>query len=78
MFFLIGVQTYNHELGFYKKEGTCPGCGGTINLEIVRISTWITIFFLPCIPISIKYFKLCPRCGISAQISRKEAKSLLA
>lgn len=77
MFFLVGAQTYSHELGFYKKEGTCPGCGRTINLGIARYSAWLTVFFVPCIPLSIKYYKYCPDCGISAQIKRKEAKSLL-
>ena len=77
MFFLIGAQTYSNELGSYKKEGTCPSCKRTINLGITRVSTWLTVFFIPCVPVSIKYFKFCPECGISAQISRKEAKALL-
>ncbi|WP_191013839.1 zinc-ribbon domain-containing protein [Treponema zioleckii] len=77
MFFLVGVQSYSHELGFYKKEGTCPNCNRTIKLGIVRNSVWLTIFFVPCFPLSIKYFKFCPECGISAQITRKEAKALL-
>lgn len=50
----------------------CRRCNNTVNREMLKVTTWFTLFFIPLIPYSKKYFITCPICGGGAEISRYE------
>ena len=54
---------------------TCPRCNGVHSFEILRIITWFTLFWIPLVPYSFKYFMRCPVCGEAASITKEQAKA---
>ena len=78
MFFLYGIKSGTDELGAYEDEGTCPRCNATVRLNIVRESAWLTVFFVPCLPLSLRYYLQCPHCGASARVPWLKAHKWLA
>lgn len=77
MFIIFGDKTYTKKLGEYKFSGTCPNCHNTIMLQILKESTWFTLYWIPVIPLKFRWLKACPICGINAEITKEEANNLL-
>lgn len=77
MFIIFGNKSFEKDLGEYKVSGTCPNCHNTINLHILKQSTWFTLYWIPIFPLQIKRFKICPVCRAGAQITKEESEQLL-
>ncbi|MDR1003300.1 MAG: zinc ribbon domain-containing protein [Oscillospiraceae bacterium] len=57
---------------------TCPNCHNASAHALVRMRTWFTLFFIPIFPIFSRYYVVCPVCGASVQVDRKERDRILA
>ncbi|MCQ2579376.1 MAG: zinc ribbon domain-containing protein [Treponemataceae bacterium] len=77
MFILFGEKTIITELGMTNISGTCSNCHNQIHLKIIKHAAWFTLYFIPVFPFSVKRYKMCPICQISAEISKEEAENLL-
>src|SRR5215831_17503953 len=67
MFFVFGVATRDRDVsGVLPRRGHCVPCGFVSDLRQQRRQRWITLFFLPVIPISkVQDIITCNRCGAS-------------
>ncbi len=57
----------------------CSNCNNDIYSKLVNIKTWFTLFFIPIIPYSSKYYLLCNICSSGIELkgeSVEKAKSL--
>ena len=46
MFFLMGIFPEEKPLGF-TQSAVCPACGKASRMEVSRVSTCLSLFFLP-------------------------------
>jgi len=46
----------------------CPDCFHQIFYHLTRVQTWLTLFFIPVIPYSTKYYLFCPACNLGAEV----------
>ena len=62
MFFIFGWGhqiTKNYGVTF---KNHCSSCNNEEYWQLLRITTWFTLFFIPVIPYERKYFLMCPVC----------------
>lgn len=52
-----------------KKSYHCNSCTNIKNWELVEISYWFTLFFIPLIPYERKYLLVCPVCNNSMNLT---------
>ncbi|PIS42729.1 MAG: hypothetical protein COT24_01890 [Candidatus Kerfeldbacteria bacterium CG08_land_8_20_14_0_20_40_16] len=57
-------------------EYTCSNCHNKNFWQLVSISTWFTLFFIPIFPYENKHLLICPVCTYGAKIERKEVENL--
>jgi hypothetical protein len=65
---LIGVRTWIHMLGTKLEE--CLQCGVIGQHLLIRRSEWFTIFFIPILPLGIRYGLTCVACKKWTKIPR--------
>jgi zinc ribbon protein len=76
MFFLIGVRTKAKAIG--QLERPCAKCARSIVQTVVETRKWLTLFFIPCIPLGGNNCAVrCNLCGLTVQGS-PELKTQLA
>ena len=63
----------------YGKVGTavCGHCNNNVQRELIRVTTWFTLFFIPLIPYRIERLLACPICGIPQRLSKPEFEELI-
>lgn len=72
MFIIWGFgKTTTKSYGFIQSSG-CERCGNAVQMEMLKITTWFTLFFIPIIPYSTKYCLVCPVCREAKQLSKEE------
>ena len=77
--FIFGWKRKNKILGVnYSKIYCCSNCKNSSHYTIVRNRLYFTLFFLPILPLSSKYYEICPICERGIKIKKEEAKALLA
>ncbi len=54
----------------------CSHCNNEEYWILTRITTWFTIFFIPIIPYSIKYFLSCPVCKYGLTLDQKQLEEI--
>lgn len=74
---IIGFRTFGKLLGELGAPTLCLQCGGTLCHQVVRERYWLTLFFLPVLPIWQIYSLLCPNCGAKQSLKRREAMAML-
>ena len=64
----------------YGKVGgaVCGHCNNTVQRELLKVTTWFTLFFIPIIPYRIERLLVCPICGITQRLSKNELEELAA
>jgi len=72
MFIIWGTHTYKKLLGTAQMVN-CGHCSNVVPFQIVRARTWFTLFWIPLIPLSTKYFIVCPICGSGVQVKKDQA-----
>lgn len=53
-------------------ENQCTNCNSKKYWNLVRSTTWFTLFFIPVIPYEVKYYLLCPACEHGIQLDRQK------
>ncbi|HET6875716.1 MAG TPA: DUF2510 domain-containing protein [Acidimicrobiales bacterium] len=46
--------------------------------RLVKVTRWFTLFFIPLIPVSKKYFSICAACGLQLQVPKDAAEEMIA
>jgi len=54
----------------------CNHCDNDIFLELYKISTWFTLFFIPIFPYETYYHLICPICKYSFELDKAKFKEL--
>jgi len=57
-------------------KNRCGHCNNDDYFVLSRIITWFTLFFIPVIPYSIKYFLSCPICQYGINLSSEQIKEI--
>ena len=56
----------------------CGRCNNQIQYEILKVTTWFTLFFIPIIPYRTERFLVCPICHAAQEVSKEDFERLLA
>lgn len=75
MFFIVGISPVNKVIGPLDEE-PCSRCNNTKHWLLSKSSSFISLFFIPIIPLGSKYHKFCPICNQAQQLSRDEFHTL--
>ena len=73
MFIVWGTRSKDKELGQSQVSYECERCNNVSRYRIFRRRNWFTIFWIPLIPLSTKYYIACPVCNYGQQIKKAEA-----
>ena len=73
MFIVWGTRSKDKDLGQSQVAYECEHCNNVSHYRIFRRRNWFTIFWIPIIPLSTKYFIACPICNFGQQIKKSEA-----
>jgi len=57
---------------------TCTHCNNTVPFNIVRARKWFTLFWIPVIPYSTKYYLTCSICENGYELTKDLANEMLA
>jgi hypothetical protein len=77
MIILFGNRSFKKVLA-HTGPFTCAGCGVAAYFQVLRVSKWFTLFFIPIFPYSVRYYHLCPTCGSSHNIKKSDAMEMVA
>jgi len=56
----------------------CGRCNNQIQCEILKVTTWFTLFFIPIIPYRTERFLVCPICRAAQEVAKEDFERLLA
>ena len=76
MFIVYGTRKMKKVLA-HTPQYTCPRCAGVTHYAVMRIISCFTLFWIPLIPYSFKYYMVCPICGVNTEVKAEEAKSYI-
>lgn len=78
MFIIWGFgRTTTKRYGFAQPSG-CERCGNAVQMELLKITTWFTLFFIPIIPYSTKHCLVCPICREAKYLTKDEFMQLVS
>lgn len=72
MLFLYGTKNKQKQLAT-SRELLCPCCNNVSRWQVVKHTTWFTMFFIPMIPLKNQYFEMCPVCKAGRKLTKKQA-----
>jgi hypothetical protein len=52
--------------------------GHTAAHRLVKVTRWFTLFFIPVIPFSKRYFSVCAQCGVQVTWTKADAEATVA
>lgn len=71
MIFIFGIDRIEKNIGPIE-ERLCSNCSNKKHWMLQKSSRLISLFFIPLIPISKKYFINCPICNFNSEITGEE------
>lgn len=71
MIFIFGTSPIEKDFGPCD-EITCSHCHNTRFWNLKRTTQFISFFFIPLIPISVKRYLQCPICLVTQQLTKEE------
>lgn len=71
MIFIFGYHPIRKEIG-PTEERTCPNCNNQRVWVLASERYFISLFFLPVIPVNGKYFQYCPVCNYAEPLTKEE------
>lgn len=77
MFIIWGFRDSEDVLGYLKVPYRCEHCNNVSNYKIFRRRNWFTLFWIPLIPVSTKYYIACPICNHGFNVPKEEAMKQL-
>lgn len=69
MFFIFGIGNRKSERIGPISERTCPNCNNRRYWDLVRVSSWFSLFFIPIFPYKNEYLLMCPVCRLSEKVN---------
>ena len=75
MLLIFGWEPRFHHLG-PTREKTCPRCGNKRYWILQRERNYITLFFIPLIPLRTRFREYCPVCEHGEVLSSADAQDL--
>lgn len=76
MFFIIwGARNTVKDFGPVL-EYLCDHCNNTDYWKLIRTIRWFTLFYIPIIPYSVKYFVICPTCEYGVELDSKKFEGM--
>lgn len=51
---------------------TCPNCHNEVRFQLSELRTWITLFFVPVIPLGSTFEERCPICSYGGRLSKED------
>ena len=76
MFILFGWGKQTIKLIGVAFKHQCPNCNNEEYWVLQRIITWFTLFFIPVIPYSYKYFLFCPVCERGVYLDNEQLQKI--
>ena len=76
MFIILGWNTKPSKIGFTKSKYVCENCKNEYNWPLVKLTTWLTLFFVPLIPDRPQYFLACPICDNAFSLTKKNVLNI--
>lgn len=73
MIFIIGIDRKKKQIGPIE-ERLCPHCSNEKHWILEKSSRFISLFFIPIIPISKKFYAYCPICNFSQEMAGEELR----
>jgi hypothetical protein len=58
-------------------QDVCGRCHNPNNMQLVEISNWFSLFFIPIFKITKEFYLVCPHCGAARKVPNKEAKAMI-
>lgn len=55
----------------------CERCHNTNPFQILKVTSWFTLFFIPIIPYRTEYFIMCPICSYGYGIPKQQALDIV-
>ena len=77
MFFIIGFGKQTVKKYGMTPEGRCTHCGKVGPRILTRVTSWVTLFFIPIVPYNVKYFLICPICNDVRAVERDELEAII-
>lgn len=74
---ICGTRVFTKMLGYVNGTRVCQQCNYAGKLMVKREILWITLFWIPILPIWFGYYVVCPNCNIKYKVKRKEVLPLL-
>lgn len=59
--FGFGHQTFREDE--FRNQEVCRHCNNTVRMLLTKKTNWFSLFFIPVIPYSTGYGKICPVCS---------------
>lgn len=75
IFFSFGYRTVKSFGTFLTQK--CNNCNNNINSELLKVTTWFTLFFIPIIPYRKEYLIVCPICKDALKISKVDFEQII-
>ncbi len=76
MFIIWGFRNTEKILGYTEQPYRCTHCNNVAHHKVFRRIHWFTLFWIPIIPTSFKYFGCCPICNYGQQLKKEQAMEL--
>lgn len=73
MFIIAGTQANSKLIRTENNRTLCKHCNNMVNKKIVYHDDKFTLFFVPLVPYNKRYYRTCPICNISQEITENEA-----
>lgn len=56
---------------------SCIHCNNTVNKELIKVKSWVTLFFIPIFPYNTKYLLMCPICRTCYEITKDQFENYM-
>ncbi len=77
MFIIWGSRQTRKVFGSYE-QARCGRCNNVVSWQLIKVTNWFTIFFIPIIPYSSRYFEQCPICSGAVSLTKEEFNQKVA
>jgi DNA-directed RNA polymerase subunit RPC12/RpoP len=74
MILLIGVKRYGTSAQL-SHPSRCPHCSSRVHFVYERESRWLTLYFVPLVPLFILSCLRCPLCSFQIGMTRREERA---
>lgn len=76
MFVIFGSARRQKGFNVFAQD-VCGRCHTPNNMQLVEISNWFSLFFIPIFKITKEFYFVCPSCGAARKVPNKEAKAII-